>query len=165
MTALRRPGGNTYSRCYKVSDVDTGGMGMATPQIPEGRCPHCNAPIIDLFAEWTEEYQTPEGKRAILAGETVFDCYYCAGPLQLSLPLALVAPAKGSDEYRIAKRQRSRCDAWLRSQHPGESLSQIVENAGWQFQGRCAFDGYNWKEGTAHQHGQDTPPHSSGANP
>jgi hypothetical protein len=138
---------------------------MATPQIPDGNCVHCQAPIIDLFAEWTEEYQTPEGKRAICAGEIVFDCYYCGGPLQLTLPLALISPAKGPEEYRMAKRQRSRCDDWLRSQHPGESLSQVVEKAGWQFRGKWAFDGYNWKEGAAHRHGKDTPPGSQGANP
>jgi hypothetical protein len=27
--------------------------------------------------------------------------------------------------------------------------------AGWQHRGEWAFDGYNWKEGDIHQHGQD----------
>ena len=57
---------------------------MATPQIPGGKCGHCQAPIIDLFAEWTEEYQTREGKQNICEGRIVFDCYYCEGPLQRS---------------------------------------------------------------------------------
>ena len=65
---------------------------MATPQIPGGRCLHCGAPVIDPFAEWTEEYQTATGKRDILAGDVVFDCYFCEGPLQLALPLAIVVP-------------------------------------------------------------------------
>src|SRR5579859_1342784 len=107
------------------------GTDMATPQIPEGRCVHCHAPIVDLFAEWTAEYQTPEGKRAILAGDVVFDCYYCQGHLQLVLPLAIVPPQKEPGKYRVAKRSRSRCADWLRSQHPGETLSQVVEKAGW----------------------------------
>jgi hypothetical protein len=38
--------------------------------------------VIDLFAEWTEEYQTSAGKQALLAGAVVFDCYYCQMPLQ-----------------------------------------------------------------------------------
>ncbi len=83
---------------------------MATPQIPEGKCVHCQAPIIDLFAEWTDDYQTREGKQAILAGEVVFDCYYCQRPLQLVLPLALVPPQKGQDEYRVAKRSKARSE-------------------------------------------------------
>ena len=33
---------------------------MATPQIPDDKCEHCGAPIIDLFAEWTDDYQTAE---------------------------------------------------------------------------------------------------------
>src|SRR5262245_12112707 len=74
---------------------------MATPQIPGGQCPHCGAPVIDLF-EWTEEYQTPAGKRGILAGDVVFDCSFCEGPLQLVLPLALVAPVKPASTYRVA---------------------------------------------------------------
>ena len=135
---------------------------MATPQIPDGRCAHCQAPLIDLFAEWTEAYQTKVGKQAILAGDVVFDCYYCQQPIQLVLPLAVVRPRKTADEYRIAKRSRGRCAAWLQSQHPGASLSQVVEQAGWQYQGKWAFDGYNWEEGEVHHHGQDTPP--TGAN-
>jgi hypothetical protein len=131
---------------------------MATPQIPEGRCLHCQAPVVDLFAEWTDEYQTKEGKKAILAGDAVFDCYYCQGLLQLILPLAVILPQKKSGEYRVAKRVKSRCEDWLRSQHPGESLSQVVEKANWRFQDRWAFDGYNWQEGTIHHHGQDSPP-------
>jgi hypothetical protein len=77
---------------------------MATPQVPGGRCGHCQAPVIDLFAEWTDEYQSADGKKAILAGEVVFDCYYCQGPLQLTLPLALVLPQRARDQYRLAKR-------------------------------------------------------------
>ncbi len=138
---------------------------MATPQIPEGRCDHCGAPLIDLFAEWTEEYQTKEGKQAILAGEIVFDCYYCGRPLQLILPLALVLPQKGSKEYRVAKRRKARSAEWLRSQHPGTTLSEVVEMAAWQHAGRWAFDGYNWAEGGVHHHGQDTPPPSQGGSP
>lgn len=138
---------------------------MATPQIPEGKCVHCQAPILDLFAEWTDEYQTPQGKRAILSGEIVFDCDYCEGRLQLTLPLALLHPRKGPDESRLAKRKRLRCEDWLRSQHPGESLSQVVEKAGWQFGGKWAFEGYNWGEGEVHRHGADAPPASQGANP
>jgi hypothetical protein len=137
---------------------------MATPQIPEGKCLHCQAPVIDLFAEWTEEYQTAEGKQAILAGDIVFDCYYCQGPLQLALPLALLAPQKEPGAYRVAKRRKARCEAWLRGQHPGLTLSQVVESAGWQYQGAWAFDGYNWAEGEAHRHGVDVPP-AAGANP
>src|SRR5436309_135535 len=120
---------------------------MATPQIPAGRCAHCQAPIIDLFAEWTDEYQTPRGKQAILAGDVVFDCYYCEGPLQLVLPLGLILPQKGPNDYAVAKRKRSRCEDWLRSQHPGQTLSQVVEAASWQHGGRWALDGYNWAEG------------------
>src|SRR5437868_10595304 len=67
---------------------------MATPQIPGGECGHCRAPIIDVFAEWTDDYQTKQGKQAILAGDIVFDCYYCGGPLQVILPLALILPQK-----------------------------------------------------------------------
>src|SRR5262249_23018942 len=52
--------------------------------------------------EWTEEYQTPAGKRGILAGDVVFDCSFCEGPLQLVLPLALVAPVKPASTYRVA---------------------------------------------------------------
>ena len=138
---------------------------MATPQIPEGRCVHCQGPIVDLFAEWTEEYQTPEGKRAILAGSVVFDCYYCEAPLQLVLPLAVIRPQKTQKEYQVAKRKKSRCEDWLRSQHPGTSLSQVVENAGWKHAGKWAFDGYNWLEGEVHQHGKDTPPTFQGVGP
>jgi hypothetical protein len=131
---------------------------MATPQIPEGRCEHCQGPVVDLFAEWTLEYQTQEGKRDILAGKVVFDCYYCQSPLQLTLPLALVRPQRAQNEYVVGKRMKSRCENWLRSQHPGVSLSGIVENAGWVYQGKWAFDGYNWKEGIVHRHGEDAPP-------
>jgi hypothetical protein len=138
---------------------------MATPQIPEGRCLHCQAPIIDLFAEWTDEYQTADGKRAILAGEVVFDCYYCEGPLQLTLPLTLTFPQKAVGDYRVAKRKKARCEAWLQAQHPGQSLSNVVEAAGWQYGGGWAFDGYNWGEGVAHRHGADTPPAPQGGNP
>ena len=139
---------------------------MATPQIPDGRCEQCQAPVIDVFAEWTDEYQTKEGKQAILAGDVVFDCYFCQQPLQLVLPLALVPPRKGPNEYRIAKRKKARCEDWLRSQHPGETLSQVViENAGWQYGDRWAFDEYNWAEGEIHRHGQDVPPTLSGENP
>ena len=131
---------------------------MATPQVPDGRCEHCNSPIIDLFAEWTEEYQTRKGKQAILAGDVVFDCYYCQKPLQLVLPLALVVPQKRPGAYRVAKRQKTRCEAWLQGQHPGETLSLIVEKAGWQYEDQWAFDGYNWAEGGTHRHRQDFPP-------
>ena len=82
---------------------------MATPQVPGGRCVYCHAPVIDVFAEWTDEYQTAEGKKAILAGDIVFDCYYCQEPLQLTLPLALIAPTKPPSEYKVAKRARLRC--------------------------------------------------------
>jgi hypothetical protein len=139
-------------------------MDMA-PQIPEGKCVHCQAPVIDLFAEWTADYQSPQGRQEILAGTIVFDCYYCQGPLQLTLPLALIAPLKEQDKFRVAKRTRARCDAWLRSQHAGESLSQFVENAGFTCAGKWAFDGYNWAEGMIHRHGKDSPPPSQGANP
>lgn len=115
----------------------------------------CQAPILDLFAEWTDEYQTKEGKRAILAGEIVFDCYYCRAALQLVLPLALIMPQKPLDQVCIAQRKRMRCEDWLRSQHPGQSLSQIVEMASWQHDGKWAFDGYNWAEGDIHAHGKD----------
>lgn len=135
---------------------------MPTPPIPEGQCVHCHAPIVDLFAEWTEEYQTAEGKRAIMAGAVVFDCYYCEGPLQLILPLALVLPQRALDKFLVAKRLRARCENWLRSQHPGETLSQVVENAGWRFGDRWAFDGYNWGEGGCHRHGQDVAPGALG---
>lgn len=135
---------------------------MATPQVPGGRCVHCQAPIIDVFAEWTDEYQTAAGKRAILAGDIAFDCYYCLRPLQLVLPLALVAPQKPPAGFVIARRKKSRCEEWLRSQHPGESLSRVVEMAGWQHNGRRAFDGYNWAEGEVHHHGQDSPPAAGG---
>src|SRR5579871_1346341 len=119
---------------------------MATPPIPDGRCIHCHAPVVDLFAEWTDIYQTPEGKKAILTGAVVFDCYFCQQPLQLILPLALIAPLKEPGEYQIVRRRKSRCHAWLQAQHPGETLSQVVEKAGWQSEGRWAFDGYNWEE-------------------
>jgi hypothetical protein len=138
---------------------------MATPQIPGGQCPHCQAPVIDLFAEWTDEYQSAQGKQAILAGDIVFDCYFCEGPIQLTLPLALVPPQKASDQYRLAKRKQSRCRAWLQLQHPGQSLSQIIEAANWQYGAEWAFDGYNWAEGTIHRHGQDSPPGFQGALP
>jgi hypothetical protein len=137
---------------------------MSTPQIPDGKCVHCQAPIVDLFAEWTDEYQTAEGKRAILAGAIVFDCYYCQNPLQLVLPLELVLPRKGPGEFQIAKRKRARCHDWLRSQHPGDTLSQVVEKAGWQYGGKWAFDGYNWNEGEICRHGEDLPPDFQGAN-
>jgi hypothetical protein len=126
-----------------------------SPPIPEGKCDHCQAPLLDLFAEWTDEYQTAEGKKAIMAGDVVFDCYYCQGPLQLVLPLALILPQKGPGEYRVAKRRWSRCRDWLQAQHPGENLSQIVERANWHFAGQWAFDGYNWQEGTTHRHGEE----------
>jgi hypothetical protein len=138
---------------------------MATPQIPGGTCGHCQAPPLDLFAEWTEEYQSAAGKQAILAGDVVFDCYYCRKPLQLVLPLALVFPWKRPEEYQTAVRRKARCEAWLASQHPGQSLSQVVEAAGWQNNGQWAFDGYVWGEGTTHQHGQDAAPGAQGANP
>jgi hypothetical protein len=135
---------------------------MATPQVPDGKCEHCQAAVIDLFAEWTDAYQTKEGKQAILAGDVVFDCYYCQKPLQLVLPLALVLPHKAPEEYRIARRNKSRCEDWLRSQHPGQTLSEVVEAAGWQREGRWAFDGYNWAEGEIHHHGQDVTPTTPG---
>jgi hypothetical protein len=138
---------------------------MATPQIPEGRCAHCQAPVVDLFAEWTDEYQTRNGKQAILAGEIVFDCYYCEQPLQLSLPLALSLPQKQPGEYVVAKRKKGRCEDWLRSQHPGDTLSKVVEKANWQYGNQWAFDGYNWAEGEVHQHGQDASPAPVGGNP
>jgi hypothetical protein len=133
---------------------------MPTPPIPNGKCVHCHAPIVDLFAEWTDAYQTAEGKKAILAGDVVFDCYYCQQPLQLILPLAIIEPQKPPGQYQVAKRTKSRCAAWLRSQHPGERLSRIVENAGWKFEDHWAFDGYNWKEGEVHRHGHDDAPAS-----
>jgi hypothetical protein len=120
--------------------------------------------VVDVFAKWTDDYQTKQGKQAILAGDVVFDCYYCQQPLQLVLPLALVPPRRGPNAYRVAKRKKSRCEDGVGSQHPGETLSQIVEKAGWQHGGRWAFDGYNWGEGGVHHHGQDTPP-QPGANP
>lgn len=123
-----------------------------TPPIPDGRCPHCDAPIVDLFAEWTDEYESQEGKQRILAGDVVFDCYFCQQPIQLCLPLDLMAPAKKIGDYRIAKRSRRKCDEWLQGQHPDQTLSQFVENADLQYQGRWAFDGYNWKEGETHRH-------------
>jgi hypothetical protein len=131
---------------------------MATPQIPGGNCPHCHAPIIDLFAEWTDEYQTAGGKQAILAGGIVFDCYYCQGPIQLVLPLAIEMPQLPLGAYAVAKRSKARCNNWLTSQHPGFSLTQVVELANWQSGGKWAFDGYNWKEGVIHQHGLDSAP-------
>ena len=135
-----------------------------TPPIPDGKCVHCQAPIVDLFAEWTEEYQTADGKRAIMAGDIVFDCYYCQRPLQLVLPLELIHPRKPAGQYQIAKRRKSRCEDWLRLQHPGESLSQVVEKAGWKSEDAWAFDGYNWQEGGIHRHGLDQPP-PAGATP
>jgi hypothetical protein len=102
---------------------------MATPPIPGGICPHCQASIIDLFAEWTDEYQTAAGKQAIMAGDLVFDCYYCQKPIQLVLPLAVVLPQKGAGNYQVATRRKFRCEDWLRSQHPGETLSQVVEKS------------------------------------
>ncbi len=128
------------------------------PQVPGGMCPHCQAPLIDVFAEWTDDYQAPDGKKAILEGEIVFDCYYCQGPVQLTLPLTLVAPRKTPDEFRVAKRKKSRCEEWLKSQHPGWTLSRVVEAAGWSYEGKWAFDDYNWGEGVTHRHGQDQPP-------
>jgi hypothetical protein len=68
-------------RIESTGSAQTDSHGMATPQIPGGRCVHCQAPVIDLFAEWTDEYQTRAGKDAILAGDIVFDCYYCQMPL------------------------------------------------------------------------------------
>jgi len=138
---------------------------MATPQIPGGVCPHCRAPIVDLFAEWTDEYQTAAGKQAILAGDMVFDCYYCQQAFQLVLPLAVILPQRSATAYRVAKRSKARCDAWLLSQHPGYSLSQVVEMAGWQHGVQWAFDGYNWKEGDWHIHGQDSAPILPGRSP
>jgi hypothetical protein len=120
---------------------------------------------VDVFAEWTDAYQTQQGKQAILAGDIVFDCYYCEAPLQLVLPLALVLPQKGPGQYAVAKRKKLRCEDWLRSQHPGQSLSQVVEAAGWQDNGKWAFDEYNWADGEVHHHGQDTPPAVQGTNP
>jgi hypothetical protein len=138
---------------------------MATPQIPGGQCPNCQASIIDLFAEWTDEYQTAGGKKAILAGDIVFDCYYCQEPVQLVLPLALIAPVKAAGSFQLAKRSKVRCQDWLISQHPGHSLSEIVVMAAWQHHGKWAFDGYNWKEGDIHRHGQDAPPTLPGGGP
>ncbi len=138
---------------------------MATPQVPGGKCPNCQAPVIDLFAEWTDEYQSMQGKQAILAGDIVFDCYYCEGPLQLVLPLALTLPQKRPDQYKLAKRKQSRSADWLRSQHPGQSLSQVVEAANWQYGAKWAFDGYNWAEGIVHRHGHDRPQATQGVIP
>jgi hypothetical protein len=136
-----------------------------TPPIPDGKCPYCGAPIPDLFAEWTAEYQTSDGKRAIMAGDVVFDCYYCQAPVQLVLPLEVVRPDKGPGEYMVAKRSWARCEDWLRSQHPGESLSEVLEKMGLNFAGTWAFDGYNWQEGGMHHHRSDKPPSVPGANP
>jgi hypothetical protein len=144
------------------SDIVGHGI-LMVPPIPEGNCVHCQAPIVDLFAEWTEAYQTAEGKRVILAGDVVFDCYYCQGPLQLVLPLAVVLPQKQPGQYKVAKREQVRCEEWLRNQHPGQTLSQVVESAGWKFGDQWAFHGYNWKEGSVHHHGADHPPSPSGA--
>lgn len=138
---------------------------IRTPQIPAGKCGHCQAPLIDLFAEWTDAYQTAAGKQLILAGDIVFDCYSCGKPLQLVLPLALVLPRKRPDEYKTAVRRKARCEAWLTSQHPGQSLSQVVEAAGWQHNSRWAFDGYVWAEGETRRHGQDVPPGIQGVSP
>jgi hypothetical protein len=137
---------------------------MPTPQIPGGECPHCHAPVIDLFAEWTDEYQTSSGKKAILAGNIVFDCCFCQGPIQLVLPLAIESPRLPPGAFFVAKRSRTRCDEWLLSQHPGYSLSQVIEMAALQHGGKWAFEGYNWKEGTIHQHGVDAAP-VAGSNP
>src|SRR5439155_5587624 len=109
--------------------------------------------------------QAVAGKQAILAGDIVFDCYYCEQPMQLTLPLALIAPRKAPSAHRIAKRSRQRCEAWLTSQHPGYSLSQVVQMAGWHDGRKWAFDGYNWKEGDIHHHGQDAAPTAGGGNP
>jgi hypothetical protein len=136
---------------------------MATPQIPGGQCPHCHASVVDLFEEWTDEYQSAAGKQAIQAGDIVFDCYCCGGRLQLVLPLALIVPQKQSGVYRLAIRSQARCHDWLASQHPGCSLSQVIAMAGWQHGGTWAFDGYNWKGGAVHRHGQDAVP--SGGKP
>jgi hypothetical protein len=122
------------------------------------RCVHCQAPVRDLFAEWTDEWQDPAGKAAILAGATVFDCPYCQGTLQLVLPLALQAPLRPVGNYRVAKRTKKRCEDWLRSQHAGLSLSDVIEAYGMDHNGKWAFDGYNWGDGGIHRHGQDMPP-------
>jgi len=131
---------------------------MATPQIPGGKCGHCGASVIDVFAEWTDEYQTRQGKQAILAGDTVFDCYYCEGPLQLQLPLALTLPQREVGNFHVAKRKKVRCEEWLRTQHPGQSLPDVVEAANWKHAGKWACDGYNWAEGSVHVHRQDVAP-------
>ena len=131
---------------------------MATPQIPGGKCGHCGASVIDVFAEWTDEYQTRQGKQAILAGDTVFDCYYCEGHLQLLLPLALTLPQREVANFHVAKRKKVRCEEWLRTQHPGQSLSDVVEAANWKHAGKWACDGYNWAEGRVHVHRQDVAP-------
>src|SRR5262245_48856888 len=113
------------------------------PPIPDGHCPHCQVPDGGLFAEWTAEYQTPAGKQAIMAGEVVFDCYFCGQPFQLVLPLDIILPRKPSGASRVARRQKFRCQEWLRSQHPGEALSDVVAKLGLDYSGRWAFDGYN----------------------
>jgi hypothetical protein len=122
------------------------------------QCVHCQAPVADLFAEWTDEWQDPAGKPAILAGAVVFDCPYCQGPLQLVLPLAIRSPLQPGGSYRVAKRTRKRCEDWLTAQHPGRSLSEVIEAYGMDHNGAWAFDGYRWGDGGAHRHGHDTPP-------
>ena len=129
---------------------------MAPPT--SDRCPHCLAPIRDLFAEWTDEWQSPIGKSAILSGDVVFDCPFRQGPVQLVLPLALVAPRRAAGHYRVAKRTRRRCEEWLRSQHPGQTVSQVIEAIGLDHNGKWAFDGYNWGDGGIHRHGHDAGP-------
>lgn len=96
-----------------------------TPPIPDGRCPHCNGPILDLFAEWTDDYETEEGKRAILAGDIVFDCYFCQQPMQLCLPLDLIVPEKQPGQYRVAKRRKTKCEEWLARQHPASPWRKL----------------------------------------
>jgi hypothetical protein len=93
-----------------------------------------------------------------MAGDVVFDCSYCQGPLELVLPLAVQLPHRGMGQYRVAKRKKHRCEEWLRSQHPGQSLSQVMEAMGMDFNEKWAFEGYNWGDGDIHIHGQDVAP-------
>src|SRR5207253_9215088 len=105
----------------------------------------------------TSTRRAQESRRS-LPEKIVFDCYYCQGPLQLRLPLALTLPQKAAGDFRVAKRKKTRCEEWLRTQHPGQSLSDVVEAANWKDAGKWAFDGYNWAEGNMHAHRQDAPP-------
>jgi hypothetical protein len=65
----------------------------------------------------------------------------------------------------VAKRKKSKCEDWLRNQHPGQSLSDVISAAGWQHAGRWAFDGYNWQEGTVHHDGQGSAAFLHGSQP